>query len=845
MNSQDLITRGAISPCMLTLTALLLGACGGGGGGNNPTASLSYSSPQVYVVGTAIAPLAPAVTESLSGFSVSPALPPGLVLNTATGVISGTPTSTESKNAYTISAAGPGGTQVSAALTITVNSIATNAISYGAAALTFTAGIAARTLTPQTGATLTGWSIMPQLPAGFAFNTTTGAITGTPNAASPSTMYTVSAQNSAGQPLSVNFTIEVDTDVLVDLGHDTGIQVLQFNGSRLLSEDQDGHWVLWNYATAAMIASGTGCVFAGQPGPLSCVRGPDAALAGSIAVIRTYTGFEVLSAATGALIANIPVTLDLASEDSGGAWWLLATDGSYIVAGTTTSLSAWSPSGQTLVSRSGNYSAAIAFASPGAIRIAVGPEGPNVIETVALPSGTDTVSPTFSGQFTAWFSDGSAFFSAVGTTVLIYTDAVVQEAVLNMPSGTFYGEGPWLWTFSGSSMNIYALAAPTTLVASYPCTGSAVTSASTIAVFSSTSNTLCVVNLSGATPTEALYTTFPFPIVGGAYFAAASASQWVVGTAYGVLLDGASLSGTPRYFGYGQALSIAGNANQIAIATASGTILYFNAVTLAQEGTIQFSSLQLALSPDGTILAAAPSDLSNPATQALNIYALPSGSLLYSWPYPNIQALQSISLAGSGSSTVLGQVLSSGTTMVTAPTGGTSIFSTTGQGVLQLSQDGAQIATSSTGNPQAVGPDFTGFGTNLWQNNKLVTAVSGWPAGWIDDAHLLVNTYQADYFVPEETDYIGCAIYGPTGMSAGSCVLPQVLSFQTVTSDTLYALNLNEIVSVSTGAVSWTSGDAVATSVNVLDLPTVAFMDTLAGKHVVFVSGSQVVAQSY
>ena len=561
------------------------------------------------------------------------------------------------------------------------------------------------------------------------------------------------------------------------------------------------------------------------------------------AVIRVNNGFEVLSAATGAVIANIPVVLNLADEDTGGAWWLLATDGSYIVAGTTTGLSAWSNSGQLLVSRSGNYSAAIAFASPGAIRIAVGPAGPNVIETVALPSGTDTVSPTFSGQFTAWFTDGSAFFSTVGTTVLIYTDAVVQEAVLNMPSGTFYGEGPWLWTFSGSSMNIYALAAPTTLVASYPCVGSAVTSASTIGVFSSTSNTLCVVNLSGATPTEALYSTFPVPIAGGAYYAAASASQWVIGTGYGVLLDGASLSGTPRYFGYGQALSIAGNADQIAIATANGTILYFNALTLAQEGTIKFSSLQVALSPDGTILAATPSDLSNPATQSLNIYSLPSGSLLYSWPYPNVQALESISLAGSGSGSVLGQVLSSGTVMVTAPTGGTPIFSTTGQGLLQLSQDGTQIATSSAGNPEGVGPDFTGFGTNLWQNDKLVTAVSGWPAGWIDEG---VGEHVPGGLVrSEETDYIGCAIYGPTGMSAGSCSLPQVLSFQTVTSDTLYALNLNAIVSVSTGAVSWASGDAVATSVNVLELPTLTFMDTLAGNHVVFVSGSLVVAQSY
>jgi Putative Ig domain len=823
------------------LVVMSLTGCGGGGGGGAPppppSAPLSYPSPQVYVLATPIAPLTPTTTESLSGFSSVPVLPLGLALNTATGVISGTPTLTIPSGEYKISAGTSGGTTVSTTLTITVSAVAANVISYGASALTFTAGIPARTLTPQTaGGTSTGWSISPQLPAGLAFDTANGAITGTPSAALPPTLYTVKAQNAAG-PLSGQLTIEVDTNVLLDLGHNTEIVTVQFNGSTLLSEDQSGHWVLWNYATSAMIASGTGCTFNGV-GPTPCVRGPYAAMAGSTAVIRVDNGFEVRSAATGAVIATISVPLDSASEDSGGAWWLLATDGSYIAAGTTQGLSVWSSSGQLLFARSGNYSAANAFASPSALRLAVGPAGANVLETIALPSGTDTISPSFSGQFTSWFADGSAFFGTVGTTVLVYTDAVVQEAVLNNPASPVYGVGPWLWSFSATSMNIYALASPTTPVASYPCVGSAVTSASTVAVFSTaSSDAFCVIDLSGATPAEANYTS---PVPSGGY-AAASASQFVLAAGYGVLIDGASLSGTPRYFGYGQALTIAGNANQIAVATAIGKILYFNAVTLAQEGTIQYFTSQLALSPDGSILAAVPLSVFDlPASQTLNIYSLPSGSLSYSWT-PAATGVD-ISLSGSGPGTVLGQVLSS-TVTVSSPTGGAPIFSTTAQ-VLQISPDGTLFATSSSANPTDINIDFTGFGTNLWQNNALVTAVSGWPAGWIDNSHLLVNTYQQDYINTQQGDYTGCAIYGPTGMSAGSCYLPDVLSFQTVTSDTVYALNLNAIVPVSTGAVSWTSGDAV-TSSYLSGPPPLAFMDTLAGSHVVFVSGSQVVAQSY
>jgi hypothetical protein len=136
------------------------------------------------------------------------------------------------------------------------------------------------------------------------------------------------------------------------------------------------------------------------------------------------------------------------------------------------------------------------------------------------------------------------------------------------------------------------------------------------------------------------------------------------------------------------------------------------------------------------------------------------------------------------------------------------------------------------------------------QNNKLITAVSGWPVGWLGDSQLLVNTYQLDY-LNNNADYNGCAIYSPAGMSAGTCDLPQILSFQTVTSDTLYALNLNEIVSVSTGVVSWASGDAASgespTSPLLAPFSSAnpAYADALAGNHVIFVSGSKVVAQSY
>ena len=58
-----------------------------------------------------------------------------------------------------------------------------------------------------------------------------------------------------------------------------------------------------------------------------------------------------------------------------------------------------------------------------------------------------------------------------------------------------------------------------------------------------------------------------------------------------------SISGSVAY-------SIAGGSDRVAIATALGPIIYFNARTKTEEGRIDFPASALAISDDGTILAA-------------------------------------------------------------------------------------------------------------------------------------------------------------------------------------------------------------------------------------------------
>ena len=74
-----------------------------------PPSGLSYTTPNTFIEGVAITNLNPTVTGPVASYSVSPALPAGLNLNTTTGVISGTPTTPTATNTYTVTATNIGG----------------------------------------------------------------------------------------------------------------------------------------------------------------------------------------------------------------------------------------------------------------------------------------------------------------------------------------------------------------------------------------------------------------------------------------------------------------------------------------------------------------------------------------------------------------------------------------------------------------------------------------------------------------------------------------------------------------------------------------------------------------
>jgi Putative Ig domain len=854
--------------------AASLAGCGGSGNSAPPprqSASITYpSSSLTFVAGTTIPPVAPTASQGLSTFAVTPALPAGLSLSSSSGTISGTPTAASAAATYTVTASG-GGATATTTVSITVNPAPPSSVSYGSPAFTFTLGIAARTLTPSaSGGAATGWSIKPALPAGLKFDTSDGVISGTPSAAWASSSYVVTAQNSGGNA-TVTLTIEVDGGPLLDLGHGTSLTMLQMSGASVLSLDQSGHWVLWNYSTAAGIASGDlycapTCNQLTMPSHL-------ADMAGGTVVLATQNGFEFLSATSGQVTANVTASV---------SWWSLASDGSYLAAGSSSGLFAWSPSGIPLASLSGDFSKATAFADSGEIQVAGGPSGENVIQTVAVPGGASANGAAFNGQFTSWFTDGSHFITTAGTTTLVYSQGSVQQAAIT-PTYTAQvvaGEGNWVWTVRGQELDVYAIAAPSAPAASFIIEGAPVIPSGSSLAVSSARGVLSVIDLSGTTPAETDYSlpvAFTIPSEGdtlGIMYTATSTSQWMLGNG-SVLLDGGSLSSTPRYFDYGAVTGIAGSSGSIAVATQSGRILYFNASTLTQEGEIDFPANRVLLSSDGSVLAA--SDNTYPVLYDIDsdvsTYSLPGEGLLNSWPYSlsgsvpgqlSGTGLGDISLSGSGAA--LGQVFateSSGATTsctleVTPTAGGSATSSMTSNAcvVLFMSPDGTLIAATTGLGNSSTDPNP---GTNILQDGSLLTAITGMPAGWIDDGHLLVNTF-ADNAVG--TVYAGCNVYSPSGQSTGPCALPEVTAFQTLTSGSIYAVYLGEILSVSTGTVSWTSGDSMSgiqAPITQGSLSQFAYSGSpttglpagnpvsgaIAGNHLVFASGHYVLAQGY
>ena len=168
-----------------------------------PKPTISGTPAATGNVGSAYS-FAPVATNAAS-FSGSGALPPGLSLNTANGVLTGTPTTIGSYSNIVITASNATGTTSLAAFTITI----------GAQLPTISGTPAASahvgspySFTPV--ATLaTSFGVAGSLPPGIVFTAATGTLSGTPTTVGSYSNIVISASNGAGTVSLPPFTITV------------------------------------------------------------------------------------------------------------------------------------------------------------------------------------------------------------------------------------------------------------------------------------------------------------------------------------------------------------------------------------------------------------------------------------------------------------------------------------------------------------------------------------------------------------------------------------------------------------------------------------------------------------
>jgi hypothetical protein len=136
------------------------------------------------------------------------ATPPGMSFNTTTGALTGTPNTVAPATTYTVTATNASGS-TTRTFTLTVTAV------LAAPAFTLSASTESRTVnTLATGFTAnsTGGAIasfaISATPPGMSFNTTTGALTGSPNTVAAATTYTITATNASGNATQT-FTLTV------------------------------------------------------------------------------------------------------------------------------------------------------------------------------------------------------------------------------------------------------------------------------------------------------------------------------------------------------------------------------------------------------------------------------------------------------------------------------------------------------------------------------------------------------------------------------------------------------------------------------------------------------------
>lgn len=198
--------------CIVPSSLLLLAACSSGSSGTPAPANLTYSdAAAVYETCSAISANVPSIGGgAVTSYAVTPALPSGLSLDAATGVISGTPTEAIAATTFTITAANSSG-ETTFDVSIEVDSSLASGISYGDTSLSNLAEVEVHWMPTIESGSADLWTIESgTLPTGLTLDADTGEISGTPTFPGTSSV-TIGASNCEGEPATIELELTIES----------------------------------------------------------------------------------------------------------------------------------------------------------------------------------------------------------------------------------------------------------------------------------------------------------------------------------------------------------------------------------------------------------------------------------------------------------------------------------------------------------------------------------------------------------------------------------------------------------------------------------------------------------
>ncbi len=190
----------------------------------NQAPAITSASSATFTAGSAGSFTVTATGVPAPTLSESGALPSGVTFNSVTGVLGGTPAAaTGGTYPITITAQNGVGTAASQNFTLTVNQAPTITSANSA---TFAVGSAGSFTVTATGTPAPTLSESGALPSGVTFNASTGALGGTPAAATGGTYpITITAQNGIATAASQNFTLNVNQAPAITSANNTTFTV--------------------------------------------------------------------------------------------------------------------------------------------------------------------------------------------------------------------------------------------------------------------------------------------------------------------------------------------------------------------------------------------------------------------------------------------------------------------------------------------------------------------------------------------------------------------------------------------------------------------------------------------